>query len=94
MIYEFAIKKDILNNGIEILTPVVRKKAKKWLYTNEWERITLIYGRYTLISIDWNPELTYEECLEHVKGYQEVLRQNIANNIQTVEFHNLENTIL
>lgn len=94
MIYEFAVKKDVLNSGKEILTPVVRKKVKKWLYTNNWERITLIYDKYTLIPIDWEPELSYEQCVEHVKGYQEVLKQNIANDIQTVEFHNLEETAL
>lgn len=90
-IYEFAIKKETLNSGKDIFTPVVRRKAKKWMYTNEWDRITCIYGKYTTIKIDWNPELTYEQCDEHIKGYQQELLQQIANNVAIVEFHNLEN---
>jgi hypothetical protein len=94
MIYEFAIKKEILNSGKEIFSPIVRKKTKKWLYSNNWERISCIYGKYTLIPLDWDPELSYEQCLEHIKGYQEKLKQDISREIQTVEFHNLEEIIL
>lgn len=90
-IYEFAIKKDILNSGKEILTPVCRRKAKwRWI-PNPWYRITLIEGKYRLLELDWIPELTYTECEERVKGYQQELLQQVANNIALVEFHNLEN---
>lgn len=92
MTYEFAVKKEILNNGRELFTPVVRKK-KRWVSEN-WSRITCIYGKYSLVGIDWEPELTYDECVEHIEGYKEALKQQIAHNIQTVEFHNLEETEL
>lgn len=97
MIYEFAIKKDILNSGKELFTPVVRQKQKKWwgkIYDNPWERIVCYMGVYFTLELPWFPELTYEQCLEHIKGYQEKLKQDVANDIQTVEFHNLEETIL
>jgi len=95
-VYEFAIKKDVLNSGKTLFTPVCREK--KWigifglyLISNPWQRITQVYDKYLLTDLEFiTPELTYRECEDHVKGYQEALLQQVANEIATVEFHTLE----
>jgi hypothetical protein len=90
-VYEFAIKKDVLNSGKTIFTPVCRKKTI-WgrLFPNSWERITNIYDEYLLMELDFIPELTYKDCEEHIAGYQKVLEESVENEVATVEFHNLE----
>lgn len=89
--YEFAIKKDVLNSGEIIYTPVCRRKLTLGrFFPSQWERITRIYDKYILMELHWNPFLTYEECEEHIRGYQEELSKQIQNQVQTVEFHVLE----
>lgn len=91
--YEFAIKKDILVSGKVIHTPVCRKKSKLGrfnIFPNSWNRITKIEERYTLLDLDWNPELSYKECEERIHGYQQVLLKKTENEVSTVEFHVLE----
>ena len=92
-IYEFAIKKDNLNSNKSIFTPVCRNKSKLEIlniFPNPWNRITKIYNEYILMELDFTPDLSYEECEQHIKGYQEILLQNIENQIATVEFHAFE----
>lgn len=86
--YEFAIQKTIKKNKMEILTPVVREKRR--LLPPPWNRIVIVYGRAILMELDFEPELTYDQCLEHIEAYKNVLREQVATNIQAVEFHNLE----
>lgn len=91
--YEFAIKKDVLNSGKTIYTPVCRRKSKFGrfdIFPNPWERITKIYDEYILQELNFTPELTYSECEDHIQGYQQVLLQSIENQVATVEFHTLE----
>lgn len=89
--YEFAIKKDVLNSGKAIYTPVCRQKSTLGrIFPNHWIRITKIYNQYTLLELDFIPELSYAECEEHIEGYQQVLLQMVENQIATVEFHTLE----
>ena len=93
--YEFAIKKDILNSGKEILTPVCRNKSKFGrFFPNPWIRITIIYGHVVPMELDFNPDLSYEDCINHIKQYQQALQNKMENQIQTVEFHMLEETQL
>lgn len=89
-IFEFAIKKDVLNSGRAIHTPVCRKKSRLRIFPNPWERITKIYDEYLLQELDFIPELSYKECEEHIAGYQAVLKEQIENEIANVEFHSLE----
>lgn len=88
MTYEFAIKKDILKSGKEIFTPVTRKKTK--LFSSNWQRITELYGVYMLLELDFTPELTYEQCKEHILKYQEAQIKKKEGNVEVVEFHDLE----
>lgn len=91
--YEFAVKKDVLNSGEIIYTPVCRKKSvlgKLNIFPNVWERIVKIYDEYVLMELHWTPNLSYEQCEEHIRGYQEKLSKQIENQVQTVEFHTLE----
>lgn len=94
--YEFAIKKDVLNSGKTIFTPVCREKRRTifglylMLVPLPWQRIVNIYDEYILMELDFNPELTYKECEEHIAGYQKVLLQKVENEVVTVEFHTLE----
>lgn len=98
MIYEFAIKKDEQNNGKIIYTPVVRQKKNKWLRfipvpENNWNRITCIYGKYTLIPVDWEPELTFEECEAHIEGYKQTLIANKSEEIKASDLINHQDNI-
>ena len=90
-VYEFAIKKDVLNSGRTIYTPVCRKKSL-WgrIFPNNWERITRIYDEYLLQELDFVPDLSYKECEEHIAGYQAVLKEAVENDVANVEFHTLE----
>lgn len=74
---EFAIKKETLLNGNNILSPVVRKKVSpSFLNPFGWERIVFIYGKYETIEL---PEhlipinLTTKECEKHIEGYKNML---------------------
>ena len=92
-IYEFAIKKNVLNSGKTILTPVCRIKSKLGrfnIFPNEWLRITNIYDQYILMELDWIPELTYKECELHIKGYQQILFEKIQNEVSLIQFDTLE----
>lgn len=96
-IYEFAIKKEVLNSGKVIYTPVCRKKSY-WskLFREDWERITKIYDRYFLLDLNFGrnpdeaPSLTYQDCKEHIEGFQESLLKEAERDIKCVEFHTLE----
>lgn len=93
--FEFAIKKDVLNSGKVIFTPVCRQKGWAgifglYLYNHPWIRITEIYGDYILMDLDWTPELTFEQCEKHIEGYQAKLDRSIENNLHYAEFQNLE----
>lgn len=77
--YEYAIKKEILNNGRANHIPVVRQKRR--IFPNNWERIVCIYGKYMLMDLDFSPSLTLEECREHIKGYRDVLFKKIENDV-------------
>src|SRR5688572_10488739 len=89
--YEFAIKKDVLNSGKVIHTPVCRKKSRlgKW-NPNPWVRIVKIYDEYVLMDLHFIPDLSYEECKEHISGYQGKLLKSVENQVAEVEFHALE----
>ena len=90
-IYEFAIKKDVLNSGKNIFTPVCRKKSKLGrLLPNPWMRITFIYDQVLLMELDFIPDLTYKECEIHIKAYQDALIHKVENQVATIEFHTLE----
>jgi len=91
--YEFAIKKDVLNSGKTIYTPVCRMKSKLGklnIFPNPWNRIVDQYGVYCLMELDFVPELSYAECEQHIQGYQQVLLKKNENDVSTVEFHVLE----
>lgn len=93
MKYEFAIKKDTLNNGSIIYTPVCRKKNildKINIFSNPWERIVKIYDQYDIMDLPFVPILTYEECKDHIQGYQDHLRKLVGTQIAEIEFHTLE----
>ncbi len=82
--YEFAIKRELLLNGTELYIPIVRRKRR--FYTDQWERITCIYGHYLLMDLLWEPQLTKAECEQHIESYKKQLHNECANFIETVEF--------
>jgi hypothetical protein len=90
--YEFAIKKDTLNSGKVVYTPVCRMKALfgNKFFPRKWERITRIYNDYILMDLDFIPDLSYQECEEHIHAYQNKLLKQRENDIAEVEFHTLE----
>jgi hypothetical protein len=95
--YEFAIKKHVLNSGKVIFTPVCRKKSFwSFFFSENWERITKIYGRYFLLDLDFDlnpdasPNLSYQDCEEHIQGFQIALQKATENVVKNVEYHTLE----
>lgn len=93
MKYEFAIKKDTLNNGSIIYTPVCRRSGilnKFTIFSSNWERIVKIYDHYCVMDLNFVPDLTYEECKDHIQGYQNHLQKLVENQIAEIEFHTLE----
>ena len=92
--YEFAIKKDMLYSGKAIYTPVCRKESTFFgvptTWNNPWNRITKIYNVYTLLELDFVPELSYEECEEHIKAYQDFLIKQDSHEVMSIELHALE----
>jgi hypothetical protein len=84
-IWEFTVKKTVLHSGREVLTPMARQKC--WFLPNQWCRISCLYGIYTLMDLDFTPQLTYDECVAHIHGYQQVLQNNVANTVKYEEYH-------
>lgn len=85
--YEFAIQKTELNNGKINYTPVTRIKSK--FITNPWVRIACIYGIYLIMDLDFDPELTLQQCEEHIQGYKDSLQKARANQIKNIELTQL-----
>ena len=94
MVYEFAIRKIIQDDGREVLIPVVRQKRKRWLFIkmpeNEWHRIVCLYGKYKTLELNWNPDLTFIQCQDHIRGYQEKLIAEKSN----VELYELQEKVI
>lgn len=92
MKYQFAVKKEVLNSGKELFTPCVRTVKKVFfrnVYSN-WDRVTKIYDRFTTLELDFYPELTFEECKDHLTEYKKVLQKNIENNLKEETYLDLE----
>lgn len=91
--YEFAIKKEKLNSGETVFTPVCRQKvANKFFsfFEHPWNRITRIYDQYFLLELNFTPNLTFEDCELHIKEYKKVLKQQSTNEVQSIELQSLE----
>lgn len=91
--YEFAIKKETLSSGREILVPVCRKKTKFRIGSYSplpWERIACIYGEYRLMELadDIAPELNEVACKNHIIGYQQYLTSELESEAK-VEITNI-----
>lgn len=87
---EFAVRKHILKSGKVVHTPVARTKRISLWFPDVWTRITLVEGRYKLLDLDFEPDLTYEQCSEHIINYQNQLRRDRENEVETIEYHLLE----
>lgn len=85
---EFSIKVERLNSGKVIYTPIVRNTYTIFNYPirGDWERITAVEGRYMLINIDFNPNLTPEECQSRIDGYKKQLEREKQHQVKEVEF--------
>lgn len=80
---QYAIKKDVLEDGTVILAPVTRNKG---YLSTRWERICKLEDRYCLQELDWNPNLTEEECNERIEGYRKYLKDLVANTVKSSIF--------
>lgn len=86
--YEYAIKHEVLNSGTEIFIPVVRPKQK--VFKSSWSRITKVYDRYLIMDLDFNTNLTHEECEEHIAGHKEEVRVMNQNKIKKTSIIGIE----
>ena len=90
--FQFGIQKQTQNNGKEIFIPVAREYRR--LFPMRWNRIIKLYNTYVLQELDFDPQLTHEQCVEHINGFKEVLRTKVENNILTTEVETIESTKL
>ena len=81
--HQYAIKKDVLHDSTQVLTPVTRIKG---LFTTRWERICKVEGRYCLQELDWSPILTEDECNERIEGYKRLLKDLVANSVKSTVY--------
>lgn len=81
--YEFAIKREVLASDEVLYTPVTRIKSKFKISSNKWERITKIYNKYYVMELEINPKLSLADCEDHIKGFQEQLKEINDNSIVT-----------
>jgi hypothetical protein len=86
--YEFAIRKAVLSSGKTTYTPVCRKKTSitNLLIPNPWERIVKVYDDYILMDLPFTPNLTYQECEEHIIGYQNKLHSEKLEEEEDIQF--------
>lgn len=93
MKHEFAIKKQVLNSGRVVHTPVYRANSfgRLRILQTPWTRITRQYDKFKLMDLDFDPDLTFEECEEHIEGFKEQLIKNKENQVKFVEYLKLEN---
>lgn len=85
--YKFVIRKIILNNGKELYTPMVC--LRHGLLQNNWERITCIYNKYIIQELDFEPNLTYMECQQHIEGFKQQLVEANQSNVKHIEDVNI-----
>lgn len=94
MKYEFAIKKETLNSGKIVYTPVCRVKTTLSflgeLFSNPWMRIVKAYDKYFLLDLHFNPDLTEIDCINHIEGYKKVIDESVASITSITDFQNLE----
>lgn len=88
MVFEFAIRKEILKSGKVRYTPVVRRKRR--FFQESWNRIVNLYGKYVLLELDFDPELTHEQCAEHLINYQRQLKEEQGHLVDIIEYDQLE----
>jgi hypothetical protein len=77
---QYAIRKEILMNGKEKLTPVVREVG---LFEG-WIPIVKINNEYYAIDVGSEYNYTEKECLGHIEGYKEQLNKLSENNVREV----------
>lgn len=87
---EFAIQKKTLNSGEVVHIPVCRRKSLIPLLSVPWERICRVYDNYILLDLDFEPNLSYEECEEHIRCYKQKLLGLVENQVSEIEFSDLE----
>lgn len=79
--FTFAVRTVVLNNGKTIFIPMVRSI---FAY-RQWMRIVCIYDRFVLQDLDFDVNLTYNDCLAHIEGYKQQLIKNCENCVHTTE---------
>lgn len=93
--HEFAIKVNKLKSGKEVYIPVYRTKStfSKLFANNKWTRIVKLYNKYTLMELDFEPELTHEQCEEHIKGFAQALINRESDQICKIEILPVNNLV-
>lgn len=79
---KYRIKQESFGNGEIILTPQVREDSKLNIF-NPWQQIVKIYDKYLVYYYPGQHNLTKDDCIEHIKGYQEQenLKYNAVNSV-------------
>ena len=83
MKHEFAIRQESLFNGEKNSIPLVR--IKSIFSRGAWSRITSVEGRLIPQDIDWEVQLTFDQCKERIDNYKKQLLADNAKRIQKTE---------
>lgn len=85
--YDFIIKKEVQKSGKEIYTPMARiKKRIMGILSENWERISCVYGKYLLMELPFAPDLTRPECEIHIEEFKKTLQEETETDIASVEY--------
>lgn len=86
MTFEFTIRCETLNSGEQKFIPLMRPKTKFSYVGPSWTRIVKIYDRYIDLDISFEPNLTLEECEQHIEGFKEQYARDEMNKVKSVSF--------
>lgn len=82
--YNFRIKKEVLNSGEEIYTPLAQNKKKFLLVSDVWQRISYVEGVFMLLDLPFTPKLTEQDCLERIEEFKKTLKEETESDIKDV----------
>lgn len=94
-IIEGRVHKETFGDGRIIYTPQVRETKFLGGFFNPWKQIVKIYDEYIEYHFPGQHNLTFEDCEEHIKGYQEQFRKEFLerNSKVTVQKIDLEKEV-
>lgn len=82
----FAIKRELLKNGSEVITPVVKRKG--WM--ERWVPIVKVNDtQFEALDLPIEHPYTEKQCIEYINGYKEQALRDLGNKTHMVHFEEI-----